>query len=71
MNKTIVQIGFILLLTSSLPAQTVILDNGIAKLGFNLQGGIITELGLYGVDLNPMGEYGHFICFDRWDPISR
>jgi hypothetical protein len=53
-----------------LSAQTVTLDNGIAKMKISLNGGVITEVSLNAVDLNPIHEYGHFICFDRWGPSS-
>lgn len=59
-----------LLIAYSLAAQTVTLDNGIAKMNISLSGGVITELSLNNIDINPIHQYGHFICFDRWGPSS-
>lgn len=50
--------------------QTVRLDNGIAKLDISLSGGIIKNYSLNSINVNPIHEYGHFICFDRWGPSS-
>lgn len=70
MNKSHILTLVTVLITYSLSAQTVTLDNGIAKMDISLSGGIITELSLNTIDLNPIHQYGHFICFDRWGPSS-
>jgi hypothetical protein len=70
MNRSLIPIWVMVLMTFPLSAQTVTLDNGIAKMNISLSGGIIRELSLHSVAVNPMHEYGHFICFDRWGPSS-
>jgi hypothetical protein len=70
MNKSQILTLLTALIASSLSSQTVTLDNGIAKLDISLTGGAITELSLNSIDLNPIHQYGHFICFDRWGPSS-
>lgn len=70
MNKSHFLILILAIIAYSLSAQTVTLDNGIAKMDISLSGGIITELSLNTIDLNPIHQYGHFICFDRWGPSS-
>jgi hypothetical protein len=58
------------LFLNHLSAQIVTLDNGVAKMKISLNGGVISEVSLNAIDLNPIHEYGHFICFDRWGPSS-
>ncbi len=70
MNKLYIITLLTALLGYTLSAQTVTLDNGIAKMDISLNGGVITELSLNTIDLNPIHQYGHFICFDRWGPSS-
>jgi len=70
MEKFQISILIAFLISQSLFSQTVTLDNGIAKMDINLTGGVITELSLNAIDLNPIHQYGHFICFDRWGPSS-
>ncbi len=70
MNKSYILTQITLLIAFTLSAQTVTLDNGIAKMDISLSGGVITELSLNTIDLNPIHQYGHFICFDRWGPSS-
>ena len=54
----------------SLTAQTVSLDNGKARMEVSMNGGVIRKMSLKAIDLNPIHQYGHFICFDRWGPSS-
>ena len=70
MNKSHILTLITALIAYSLSAQTLTLDNGIAKMDISLNGGVITEISLNAIDLNPIHEYGHFICFDRWGPSS-
>jgi len=70
MKKIQISILIAFLISQSLFSQSVTLDNGIAKMDINLTGGVITELSLNAIDLNPIHQYGHFICFDRWGPSS-
>ena len=70
MKRIITPILITLLITFTLSAQTVTLDNGTARMDISLNGGLITEMSLNAIDLNPIHEYGHFICFDRWGPSS-
>ncbi|KPL10498.1 MAG: hypothetical protein AMS26_21395 [Bacteroides sp. SM23_62] len=70
MNKFYITVFTTILFSYFLSAQTVTLDNGIAKMGISLNGGVITEFSLNAMALNPIHEYGHFICFDRWGPSS-
>jgi hypothetical protein len=70
MNRFLIPQLIILLAICPLSAQTVTLDNSIARMDLSLKGGIITGLRLNSVALNPIHEYGHFICFDRWGPSS-
>jgi len=70
MYRICIPMGIVLLITSTLSAQTVSLDNGVVKMKISLTGGTITELGLFGVDVNPLHDYGHFLCFDHWGPSS-
>jgi len=59
------------LFCQGLLAQTVLMDNGLVELDIKLSGGIITRMQLHPLEVNPIHEYGHFICFDRWGPSSR
>ncbi len=70
MNKTYFLSLISIVIASSMSAQTVSLDNGKARMDLKLNGGTITEFSLNAVDVNPIHEYGHFICFDRWGPSS-
>ncbi|MFH0757971.1 MAG: hypothetical protein V2B15_11850 [Bacteroidota bacterium] len=70
MKKTHLLVLITLFTACSLSAQTVTLDNGIARMNLTLNGGTITEFSLNAVDVNPMHDYGHFLCFDRWGPSS-
>ena len=70
MKKFHISILIAFLFSNLLSAQTVTLDNGLAKMEISLNGGKITEVSLNAIDLNPIHEYGHFICFDRWGPSS-
>ncbi len=70
MKKTYPLVLITLFMACHISAQTVTLDNGIARMDLKLNGGTITEFSLNAVDVNPMHEYGHFLCFDRWGPSS-
>jgi hypothetical protein len=70
MRKNYLPILIALCLGPSLFAQSLLLDNGRARLAVSLEGGIITELSLNSINLNVLHEYGHFLCFDRWGPSS-
>jgi hypothetical protein len=59
------------LLCQGLLAQTVLMDNGLVEMDISLSGGIITRMQLHPLEVNPIHEYGHFICFDRWGPSSK
>ncbi len=70
MNRFCITLLTTTILACSLSAQTLTLDNGNARMRISLNGGIIREFSLNSVALNPIHEYGHFICFDRWGPSS-
>lgn len=70
LTSCLILIFISLLMARSLTAQSVTLDNGIARMEISLNGGVLTQLGLHAVALNPIHAYGHFICFDRWGPSS-
>ncbi len=70
MNKFYVPIFIAFLVAYPLSAQTVTLDNDQVKMEISLDGGVITRMSLSTIDLNPIHEIGHFICFDRWGPSS-
>jgi hypothetical protein len=70
MQRSYIPILALLLLGQILTAQTLSLDNGIAKMDISLQGGIFTALSLNSMGTNVLHEYGHFICFDHWGPSS-
>ena len=69
MKKFHISILIAFLFSNLLSAQTVTLDNGLAKMEISLNGGKITEVSLNAIDLNPIHEYGHFICFDHFFEI--
>ena len=70
MKKLNLTLLITLLMAGQITAQTVKLDNGVARMDISLSGGIITRMSLNAIDLNPIHQYGHFICFDRWGPSS-
>ncbi|MFO7670300.1 MAG: T9SS type A sorting domain-containing protein [Bacteroidales bacterium] len=70
MFKPHIHILTALFLGQTLYAQTITLDNGIAKMDVSLYGGIIKEISLHSIDINPIHAYGHFICFDHWGPST-
>ena len=70
MKKLNLTLLIILILASQISAQMVSIDNGVARMDISLSGGIITRMSLDAIDLNPIHQYGHFICFDRWGPSS-
>jgi hypothetical protein len=70
MFKPYIHILAVFILSQTLFAQTITLDNGIAKMDVSLNGGIIKEISLHSIDINPIHSYGHFICFDHWGPST-
>jgi hypothetical protein len=70
MGKFHISIWITVFAACSLSAQTLTLDNGIARMDISLRGGVITAFRLNTMALNPIHQYGHFICFDRWGPSS-
>lgn len=49
-------------------AQDIIIENEACRLVTNLRGAKMKEFSLKAIGLNPIHEYAHFICFDRWGP---
>lgn len=56
----------ILIYTSSTIGAT--LENDACKIVVSSKGATISEFSLKSKTLNPIHEYDHFICFDRWGP---
>jgi hypothetical protein len=70
MNRIHFSVLAVFITVTKLSSQTVTLDNGTASMNISLKGGLITEMSLNSMDLNPIHQYGHFLCFDRWGPSS-
>jgi hypothetical protein len=68
MKKVLLCLLAIVLLLSQSKAQNVTIENEQCKLVINLTGAIIKEFSLKENQLNPIHEFGHFLCFDRWGP---